>query len=334
MLVTMIACGGGGSGGESVNYTGETMAAVIDTTGSFDLATGVFGLVGNDPMEDAPSPLVMPGGTYSGMAADPARAVALASSYAGRQTDLQPLSVKAEPLATVCEDVDSMPGDEGEIVIRICGDPYEIMNNYQYHIAVILIFDEYIDGTDEIDGEIEVYGLWDDFEEDFIDDVKVTFRDLTTYALPIEDSYIDGWVDYDHTGGVLTLVYNLFMVNNLIPDAVWMDNYTIVMNDNTDTVTFNGRLYDFWNGYVDVTTETPLAMEMYYDDLEDEMVFVDEYPTAGAIRLTGASGAWILVEFRDNEGTPELRLTVDLDNDPLDEPLWEWQSSWQAWAPE
>ncbi len=52
------------------------------------------------------------------------------------------------------------------------------------------------------------------------------------------------------------------------------------------------------------------------------------------IAITGASGAWILVEFRDNEGTPELRVTVDLDNDPLDEPLWEWQSSWQEWSPE
>ena len=110
-----------------------------------------------------------------------------------------------------------------------------------------------------------------------------------------------------------------------------MDGYTIVMDDNNDTITVNGRFYDFWNGYVDVTTETPIAIEMYYDDLAEEMVFVDEYPTAGAIKLTGANGAWILIEFRD-EGTPEFRLTVDLDNDPLDDPLWEWQSSWQAWV--
>jgi hypothetical protein len=334
LLGAMIACGGGGGGSsESVNYTGETMAAVIDTTGSVDLSKNVFGLMANDPMEDAPSPLSKRGGTYSGIAADPAMAIDLAASYVKRHQPVQPLLEEAEPLRTICDsaviDTGSVGGD---VLLKVCGDPYEIMNNTQYHISVAFVFRDYDDGEEQIDGEMEVYGLFDDFEEDFVDDVKITFRDLTTWAPPTEDSYIDGWVDYDEGGGVLTLVYNLFIVNNLVPDAVWMKNYIIVMNDNLDTVTFDGRLYDFWAGYVDVTTVTPLAIAMHYEG--DELVFDDEYPTAGALRLTGASGAWILVEFRDNEGTPELRVTVDLDSDPLDEPLWDWQSSWQEWNPE
>ena len=334
MLGTMIACGGGGGGSsESVNYTGETMAAVIDTTGSVDLSKDVFGLMANDPKNNDNTPLNLQDGAFSGMATDPARVVDLAAGYVKRQQPVQPLSEEAEPLGTICQsDVIGTGSVGGDVLLKVCGDPYEIMNNTQYHVSVAFVFRDYDDGEEQIDGEVEVYGLFDDFEEDFVDDVKITFRDLTTYAPPEEDSYIDGWVDYDESDGVLTLVYNLFIVNNLIPDAVWMDNYTIVMNDNTDTLTFNGRLYDFWAGYVDVSTQTPLAVAMHYEG--DELVFDDDYPTAGALRLTGASGAWILVEFRDNAGTPELRVTVDLDNDPMDEPLWEWQSSWQEWDPE
>ena len=335
LLGTMVACGGGGGGSsESVNYTGETMPSVLDTTGAVVLSKDVFDLMGTDPRSDAPSPLSIAGGTYSGMAADPAKAIALAASYAKREQTVQPLSEAAEPLNTRCEsDVIGTGSVGGDVLLKVCGDPYEMSDNTQYHVSVAFVFRDYDDGSEQIDGEIEVYGLFDDIEGDFVDDVKITFRDLETYAPPTEDSFIDGWVEYDDSAGVYTLVYNLFIVNSLVipADGVWMDNYTIVMNDNLDTVTFDGRLYDLWAGYLDVTTETPLAIGMHYDDLNDEMVFDDEYPTAGALSLTGAAGAWILVEFRDNVGTPELRVTVDLDNDPLDDPLWEWQSSWQEW---
>ncbi len=109
------------------------------------------------------------------------------------------------------------------------------------------------------------------------------------------------------------------MYDFITDEGFWINNYKIVATDITDgqNVTISGRFYDFHGGYVDISTETTLFVAT-----------VDDYPSSGKLRMTGASGAWIEIEFR-NEGTPELLVTVDLDS----EPGGEWNSGWLPWEP-
>ncbi|UCG39200.1 MAG: hypothetical protein JSV00_02905 [bacterium] len=337
----VMGCGGGGGGGggsESVNYDGSQDPAVIDTTSAVALAKNSVEFMNSDPSGGS-GPLAVEGGAFTGMVKDPSRAVEYALGYfrnSKNDGSVQSLSASVEPLAVMCQSGFWGTGSAGgEIWLEICGDPAE-MQGTVYFLSIGFDFRDYDDGTEYLDGELVVQGIYDEDadggEGDFVDDIRVIFRDLTTLSAS-EDSYIDGWVDYDESAGVYTITYNLFLVDNDAQDAVWLSNYTYVMNDNDDTVTVNGRLYDYDDGYVDVTTETPLAWAMHYDVGLDELVFDDTYPTGGLIRLTGAGGAWIEIEFRDNAGTPELQVTVDVDNEPTDDPLWEWQSSWQSWVP-
>jgi hypothetical protein len=329
VITAFLAMGCGGSGsGESVNYTGDTQPAVIDTTTAVDLAMNSILLMDSDPTGGS-IPLGLQGGSYSSQLSNPDTAIDLAKSYMSGGGAGQSLAVGAEPLVMMCDsDVIDTGSVSGEIWVEICID-MDDPSDTQYWVKIEMDFRNYDDGSEYIDGALVVQGIFDEIEEDLVDDIRVIFRDLLTQS-STEDFYMDGWVDYEELAGVYSIVYNLFIIDSMANDAVWMDNYAFVMNDNDDTVTINGRLYDADDGYVEIATLTPLSWAMHTDTVEG-LVFDDEYPTGGVIRLTGANGAWIEIEFRDNGGTPEFRVTVDVDNDPADIPLWEWQSAWLTW---
>ena len=58
----------------------------------------------------------------------------------------------------------------------------------------------------------------------------------------------------------------------------------------------SGRFYDSIEGYVDLTTESVLNWDVDMD-AQGELVWNEDHPTAGTVKLTGADGYWISITF-------------------------------------
>jgi len=305
MLGTMVACGGGGGGGglnESVNYTGETLPAFIDTTSAVQLALDAT--IGTNDADGygGGSFLSVPGNGTGGLdlARNPGQALSLLRGFMDDGGSAQPLGASVEPLSVECMSVFSSTGSVGgTMTMRICADPVEYYGS-RYWMSMTLIFDEYDNGSDYQDGELAVQGTFDETigpEGDLDGPVTVIFRDLVTNdSFSGEDSYIDGWAIYTKGTNTVSITYNMNIIDSASGDACWMDDYTILVDHVNDEVTLSGRFYDAVAGYVDLTTETVLSWNVNMS-AEGELTWVEDHPTAGTVKLTGADGYWISITF-------------------------------------
>ena len=332
MLATMVACGGGGGGStslnESVNYSGETLPAVIDTTSAVQLA--LDSTIGTQDADE------YGGGIYGGMlfflgatengvsgvtsgldlARNPAKAVNLVRDYMDWEVPAQPLSVSgeslAEPLGVQCMSQIMDTGLSGSVTLKVCANPSS-PSDTRYWFSMTLIFDEFDDGTQYLDGELEVQGILDETigpDGDIDGPITLVFRDLVTMIDPNEEnSEVDGWVIYDDEG-TFSANYNLCITDNISGKSFWMDDYTIILDPSNDEVTLSGRFYNSITGYVDLTTESVISWNLDVD-LDGNPVFVDDHPTAGTVKLTGADGYWVSISFSVTGFTVQVNYTGD-----------------------
>lgn len=324
MLATMVACGGGGGGStsinESVNYTGATLPAVIDTTSAVQLALdatvgsqdaggyggGIFQSLTQSGSTDAAGGL--------NLAKNPGAAVNLVRGLMNGGGSVQPLSVSAEPLSVQCQSMVLDTGSVGgSMSMQICADPAEYYGT-RYWIRVTIIFDEYDNGTSYQDGELAVQGIFDETigpDGDFDGPATVIFRDLITdMSLSSEDSYIDGWAVYTKGTSTISINYNMCIIDSNLGKAYWLDDYSIVIDHVNDEVTLSGRFYDSAAGYVDLTTESVLSWNVDIDAY-GELVWVEDHPTAGTVKLTGDSGYWISISFSPTGFAIQVNYTGD-----------------------
>jgi hypothetical protein len=302
-----LGCGGGGGGSEEVTYEGSTMPSVIDTTGAVDLAKSAS-LAG----QDAQGVLPMSVGTTR-VPSDPAKMVAYARGVvagAGVSGGVELLSA-VEPLAYACSVDEYDDGSGGTITEEFCIDPV------REKIRMTLSADGYDDGVEAIDGVIIIEGG--------DSDVTVIFRDYFYADLFAgdEDFYADGIVTMRESGSTITITYNLSMYDYLTDEGFWLNNYRLVVVEDTfneeDTVTITGRFYDYHGGYVDISTVTPLVVP-----------WNEDYPVIGELQMTGANGYWIKIRFdQDISDIPWFQVDVNVDEDPE----YDWQSAWEYWEP-
>jgi len=318
-MFTVLGCGGGGGGGggeislnESVNYSGETLPAVIDTTSAVQLALDatigtkdadgygglLFGFFLGAAGSDVNSGL---GGID--LAKDPGQAINFVRGFMGSGGSVQSLSVSAEPapvesLRVQCESVVIGTGSGGGTMsMEVCAEP---VSRTLIRTSMTLIFDQYINGTDYQDGELEIQGTIDTTigdDGDFVGPVAVIFRDLVTIlSLTGENSYVDGWAIYTIGTNTVSFNYNMTLIDSSLGEAYWMDDYTIAIDHVNDQVTLSGRFYDPALGYVDLTTETVLSWNVDLDSF-DELQWIDDHPIDGTVKLTGIDGYWISITF-------------------------------------
>jgi len=300
ILSAMVACGGGGGTSESVNYTGVTMPAVIDTTSAVDVALNAT-LGAMDEYDSAPVPLGLDADVAGGflqLASNPGKAFDFAERFRSVGSGADLLDVSAQPLAKYC-DSGREDGISGYMTGEICIDT----GNPDW-LKLDITFVDYNDGVVYIDGRFIIVGTEYDH--------TIIFRDLVTESA-VEDSYIDGWVDYteDTLGQVVTITYNLAVIDAYNGEAFWLDDYVIVADYGNDEVTLSGNFYDFNDGYVTLTTETVLDWDLTMDEF-DGLIWAD-HPTGGTVKLTGSQGYWISITFTTTGYYIQVNYTGDDD---------------------
>jgi hypothetical protein len=276
-------CDGSGNSGESVNWEGETMPAVIDTSSAEGMAVDAT-LSPFDDYEGGSDPLGL-GEGGSGVleiVANPAKAFDFASRFVNGDEVATYLDVSARPLVVDCTEPERFYGDEGYFEIYGCADSED-----EDWFKIDFKFVGYDYGDVFINGRLIISGT--ESEQ------KIVFRDLVTQS-DFEDSYLDGWVEYedDTAGQVVTITYNLAVIDSFNDEAHWLDDYVIVADYDSDEVTLSGNFYDFEEGYVTLTTETVLDWDL---TMGAEGLEWADHPTGGTVKLTGADGYWISITF-------------------------------------
>ena len=310
VLGTMVACGGGGASSESVNYTGENTPAILDTTGSVQLAReAVLDTMEGESLVDPDMfPLALASSDALDRFLDPDVAAGILINALTGEPAASPMVVQAEPLGYRCIS-GSESGFEGvgSVRGRICGD---------YNEA-----EETFDSVDYLEGTFINYS--DDGVEYFqgtmiIDlrsgDLRMIMRDFS-FDDGIDELFLDGIVSFTESGAVTSVRFNMFILFN--DEGVWFNDLVLAEEDLVTYITssINGRIYDFVDGYIDFVT----IEELVTND-------GDFYPSEGIIKLTGANGVSITLEVVDETG---FMVYVDLDGDGSSD----WQtSSPQPWA--
>lgn len=298
MMATMVACGGGG-GGDSVSYTGETMAAVIDTTDSVDFARdALFGAMEGDLSIDPDElfPLAVAGSdTLKGLLDPDVVAGIMINALTGEPAS-SPLAVKTDPLAYQCFNESGSGTYGGTASGRICGDyDGETFTSIDYIRATFHDYSEdgvtFLDGTMELDVRVEGrMALF--FNHMSLDD-------------DVDELYLDGRVVFTETPTSASIDFNIFILIN--GEGIWYNNLVLVEEDFFTYITdsIDGRVYDILKGYIDLETIEDLV-------IQDG----DIYPSEGIVKLTGADGASIRLEVVDNTG---FMIYVDVDGDGIDD---------------
>lgn len=316
MLGTMVACGGGGGGSsESVDYSGVTIPAVLDTTLSTQAAAVMaWGIVedaqnGEDYADSGIMPLASSSSVTLNNMLDPDRATQFLYSVlpipAPAGGSAQPLSVTAVPLVYQCIDIPSTAGsDSGFVSGRICGDfDGNVLNSLDYIRATFTDFSD--DGVVFMDGTMILEFTGSNFE--------FVFRDFNFWD-GVEDFSLDGSLSVTTSPPVTTVRYNISLFDNVLDEGGWLNNLTIVETVYTgySTMTINGRIFDYYDGYFDIETIDPLD----YDDGA-------AYPKNGTIKITGANGVSITLDFT---GYGVCNISIDVDGDGADDvgPVEEW----------
>lgn len=306
MFGTMIACGGGG-GSESVNYTGETMPSVLDTTGAVELARGaVLDTMESDSLVDPDLfPLALPDSNALDMFLDPDVAAGILLNALTREPAASPMAATAEPLAYRCIS-GSEPGADGSGSVsgRICGDydaQEDVFNTVDYLQGTFTNYTQDLEGY--FHGTMII-----DYRSG---DLRMIFRDFS-FEDSLDELFLDGMVSFMESGSSASVSFNMFILVN--GEGVWFNNLVMIEEDFGTYITssINGRIYDFVDGYIDFVT------------LEDFVVDEgDIYPSDGTIKITGANGVSITLEVVDANG---FMVYVDVDGDG--------ESDWQTSSPQ
>jgi hypothetical protein len=164
---------------------------------------------------------------------------------------------------------------------------------------IIVSYKNFNNGDSEtIDGKIIYLTTVDEQEHTFVKKMNVKFE-----LLNIQDSdtniTLDGSFDMNVSadGQRKTLTQNFIIKNNLDDTMVKIENLKIVLNENNQKVSFNGKIYFSEVGYVKVSTPVELA----YDD--------SGIPVVGGEILYEGKNATVKERIAYNN-----RVRVELDN--------------------
>ena len=286
LVLFLLGCGGGGGGDSGVTYTGLTTPAVITNTNAKILAEGAiggsstgtaFGVV-SDGQEIQPNPTILN--------------VARILSNIVTQLDISPSS-------------STLPG---AIVTDSGSDPCLDGGSISFNLSVDDVTDDFsgtfnfincAEGGTTINGNTTVSGTIN-LNSSFIEVLNFTMNPVTVVS-GAESYTMSGTVRTSVSGSSATIVMDVRLRNNNTQMVEWINNLTISAVDNGSflEMTITGRYYHPEHGYIDIVTNLPFQIN-----------YADQWPYAGQMTITGASGSKARVTAVSNT---QYRLEVDPD---------------------
>ncbi len=295
-IFTALGCGGGGAGSESVSYTGITSPAYLDTTVSaVDIWEIIQAAASGDSYANTgfiPFVAVSDNLTVSDLL-DPGRAQEFLLGVLGEKPVPVVLAASAVPLNRTCSS-GGESGDTGTVEGTICGE-WDGSQYTSIDYLSVTFTNFSADGSPTFDGSmiLDMTG----------GSIELIFRDLSIDD-GVDDIFIDGVVSVESAGSVVTVYYNVFiLVDGVSSEGIWINDMMIVETDYSGYYhnSIDGRIYDVLEGYVDIET----IEELEFDDGA-------LYPKNGTIKLTGAGGVSITIDFT---AYAVVDIAVDTDGD-------------------
>jgi len=267
--LTLSACGGGGSSSDgasvSSTYTGTTVQATVTDANAESLAVS-----GYEGGSDTTSLMVLSAG------AEPDHKPQLAQAASALESIARSL-----PIAPSVSPMALQPPVTGT-----CGGQFVIdINETQTSMSGSVVFTDYDDCSQVIDGTITFSGT-----ADASNNVSVTMTFSTvTFSDPLGSSFslsgsFSASFDATSEGGTMSMDV---VFSDLDSDETYYYTYTItsVAGVDYEDISVSGRFYDYYAGYLQITTLDPVRS---YNDSE---------PTSGKLLFEGADGTWLTYEI-------------------------------------
>jgi hypothetical protein len=291
-----LGCGGGGGNGSSTPFlavfTGNVDPAFIGTIGSpIDTSQALnLGLAGSQPGVEALKSVK-----------DETKIIL--------PNGIKPLAAEAVTLAEPCE-YETESGFAGTIIKGLCltdsGDVRISRNASNYADTPLELYNGYVDVVTDYNAKFlysfDGWAYWN----------SISGKDYIFY----------GTVKANRAGSTLTASFNLVVVHRPgAPDEEmsYLRKYVMTVVDRTthNEISISGRYYHDDDGYVDISTQKTILM------------IPDSPPYDGILRLTGAQGNYIEMEFGeaiplsvlDPSDPDALRVIVEILGDGFD-PNW------------
>lgn len=155
-----------------------------------------------------------------------------------------------------------------------------------------------------IDGTTDILGAMDASRQKFTR-LTLSFRSLTFRSASSRAVYtLTGSLSwgFNLTASSETLSMNMVLLDEASSGTYWFRNYEVatVYGASSLTQTITGRYYDHNQGYVDLTTRTPLVA-----------VYGNQWPSQGSLAFGGSSSRWARLDFQ----ATTLDVQADTDGD-------------------
>ncbi|KAB0663975.1 hypothetical protein F6V25_14265 [Oryzomonas japonica] len=309
----LAGCSGGGGGGAksgqlvdpSSSYTGTAAMAVVTGTNAEDLALGGFGgtriaaAVGSVAK-------TTDGSTAQAAARPPAFACAQALKQSVRRMELPQ---KAALLRTSTPSTATAKKSVARAVsYQIAGDNggtanYTLdVNDTDGTFSGTIDYQGFTANGIIIDGTTDILGALDASRQKFtrltLSFPSLTFRS-SSFAYTLTGSLSWG---FNLSASTETLSMNMVLRDQATARTYWFKNYevTTVYGASSLTQSMAGRYYDHEQGYVDLTTRTPLVA-----------VYGSQWPSQGALAFSGTNSRWARLVFQ----ATTLQIQADTDGD-------------------
>jgi hypothetical protein len=154
-----------------------------------------------------------------------------------------------------------------------------------------IVFQSFASGGVVVDGTADVLGTFDVNRQEF-SRFTLSFRSLTFssdgFTVSLTGSLSWG---FNFSSNTETLSMNMVLLDQTTGKTYWYNNYELVTvySGSILTQTISGRYYDHNNGYVDITTLTPLVTD-----------YGNQWPSEGSLAFTGDLGRWVRLNFHAN----------------------------------
>jgi hypothetical protein len=300
LAALLSSCGGGGGTDAPSPYTGLTTAAVITDNNADVIARAAF--EGGDLGANAGIILAPAGAVPAPAAGSRPRAVALVQTLAKAALPaVRPPSAAAPRLRAPFEESNTIyDGQGGYASYSISGDDQTMVFQGTFTFSNFQG-----DGGGFLNGTVAVSGSIAQDSIHFL----FNFQSLQLVDTA-SDFTASGTVDLtaNLTSGTGTATLNLFFVDNVTLEAVWLSNLHVVNVEGSGftEVTLSGRIYLHNYGYVDVATTTPFH---YLDGAT--------FPSGGQMTVRGHANHGVRMTV-DSE--TQYTLEVDSDGDgPFDD---------------
>jgi hypothetical protein len=300
--LALAACGGGGGGGGGTSvpsdYTGATTQATLTATNTQSIVDGgwersingeqVGATIGNILVATLPSTTALGASPETVSPTHPAQAF---RTWVLNFTSPTPQSV--QPAATTSGDLPTTGscGGSGTYTLNLDTTTGSFSGNF--------VFQSYcwdnvtLNGTTPFSGSIG--------QNNF--QVKLTYSNLENnlegVVTTLTQGFLSGTLSFDNTGTPTSETDNFdyVLIDSASQKNYWVHNFAAVSNIQNGQVTIQGRYYDYDEGYVDVSTITPLL----FNDTTNPY-----QPTQGVLLFTGNNSQARLTFNSDGSTTIEL----------------------------